>query len=395
MRVEISRRDARRLFLYSQGLLRDSHFGRGKGAVQRTIDQLGYVQIDTISVVERAHHHTLLNRVGNYRPSMLDALQSRERSVFEYWFHAAAYLPMSDYRFYQPIMQSMADRYPADKKIAQEVMRRIADEGAMQSRDFDSPKNRKNSGWWDWKPAKRALENLFLSGELMITRREGFQKVYDLRERVLPAETNTRYPTEEEWGRFMILLMVRALGLATLQDIAYLRQSTRKLFAHSILSSLKTRLEELQEAGEIIAVSVAGECYYTTPGLLEQLPTRLGRKKVRFLSPFDNLVINRKRSLALFDFDYQIECYVPAAKRKYGYFCLPILYGDQLIGRMDSKAERKTGVFKVISLHAEDDQHSHQKLIALIDNPLQEFAAYHGCETVSGLQETLKRPRLS
>jgi len=376
----ISVKEARKLFLSSQGLLKENAFGRGKGAVLKAVEQLGYVQIDTISVVERAHHHTLLNRVGNYDQSMLDHLQSRDRSVFEFWFHAASYLPTKDYRFYLPLMKSMAERYPADKKMAKEVMARIASEGPLQSKDFEHQRNKKSSGWWDWKPAKRALECLFLSGELMITRREGFQKVYDLRERVLPAEVDSTYPSEAEWSRFLILLMIRALGLASLQDIIYIRQSTRKLFAKPIQSSVKERLEQLIEAGEVVEVSLEGEAYYTTLELLNTLPILQRKKRIVFLSPFDNLVINRKRTKALFDFDYQIECYVPAAKRRYGYFCLPVLYGDQLIGRMDSKAVRNKQSFHVQSLHLEPEITLTDDLRGKIEQTITDFARYHNCE---------------
>lgn len=382
MMPALSARDARRLFLASQGLLRNNEFGRGKNAVLKAIQQLSYVQIDTISVIERAHNHVLWSRVDNYARPILDQLQSKHKNVFEYWAHAAAYLPMQDYRFYQPVMQFMAERYPAEKKVKDLVLTRIREEGPLQARDFED-NNHKSTGWWDWKPAKRAMERLFLAGDLMIAKREGFQKVYDLKERVLPEDVDTRMPSEKEWQRFQIHIMINALGLARVQEICYLRTTTRKLFKHDILPGIKRTIAELIEAGEIIEVSVQGNPYFTTEENLNRIPTRLGRKKVRFLSPFDNLIIQRKRTLELFDFDYQLECYLPAHKRIYGYFSLPILWGDELIGRMDAKADRKKREFQILFLCLNETFRSYDELAPSLSAELIRFAHYNGCDCLS------------
>jgi len=381
MTPEISSRDARRLFLASQGLLRNNEFGRGKNAVLKAIEQLSYVQIDTISVIERAHNHVLWTRVDNFTPKILDQLQSTHKTVFEYWSHAAAYLPMRDYRFYQPVMQSMGQRYAPDKKVADLVLARIREEGPLQARDFTDT-NHKTTGWWDWKPAKRAMERLFLAGELMITRREGFQKVYDLKERVLPEDIDTRLPSEREWQHFLIRMMINALGFATPQEICYLRTTTRKLFKHPILPGISRTLLELLEAGEIVEVSVQGNRYFTTEENLNRIPSRLGRKMVRLLSPFDNLVIQRKRTLELFDFDYQLECYLPSEKRIYGYFSLPILWGDELIGRMDAKADRRNREFQVRFLHLNQNFRSYDELAQPLSAELRRLAQYHACDSI-------------
>ena len=167
-----------------QGLLRNAHFGRGKNATLRTIEHLGYVQIDTISVVQRAHHHVLMTRVPNYQPRFLERLQT-EGKVFEYWYHAAAYLPMRDYRFALPRMRAMKSRLKEggagwvrsrDSQLMTEILDRIRSDGRLRSRDFEDTRD-SNAGWWDWKPAKRALEQLFIQGDLMITGRDGFQKL--------------------------------------------------------------------------------------------------------------------------------------------------------------------------------------------------------------------------
>src|SRR3954447_1140087 len=185
-----TRNKLRRIALDAQGLLRAAPFGRGVDATHRALEQIGYVQIDTISIVERAHHHTLWNRVPNYRPSHLDKLVS-ERRAFEYWFHAAAYLPMRDYRFALPRMHALknGERHwfaNRDLKLMKAILDRVRAEGPMMARDFETPKGRAQ-GWWNWKPAKRALEQLYMQGDLMISGREGFQKIYDLPERVLPS----------------------------------------------------------------------------------------------------------------------------------------------------------------------------------------------------------------
>jgi uncharacterized protein YcaQ len=192
----------RRIALHQQGLLRNESFGRGKGAVLRAIEQIGYVQIDTISIVERAHHHVLGSRVANYRPTMLEQLVG-ERKLFEYWFHAAAWLPMADYRFSLPRMHQLnGERHwfkGSNPRLMHEILARIAADGPLRARDFEDTRQ-SNSGWWDWKPAKQALEQLFMQGELMVSARQGFQKVYDLPERVLPDWVDTRMPTLDEFA---------------------------------------------------------------------------------------------------------------------------------------------------------------------------------------------------
>ncbi len=375
---ELSKREARRLFLASQGLFSNNAFGRGKPAVQRAINQLSYVQIDTISVVERAHHHILWTRVKDYEPVMLDSLQRNERSIFEYWFHAAAYLPIRDYRYYLPLMESYARRHQRDLKIATEVLARIRAEGPLKARDFDDP-GHKSSGWWNWKPAKQAMEHLFRSGELMVVCREGFQKVYDLRDRVLPAGTSTRLPNLQEWLRFQVLLMIDNLGLATEREIIYQRS---RLIGKPLMPHISTAIAELLEEGEITAVKVDNISYFTKPTILERLPQRLGRRQIHLLSPFDNLVIQRQRTLSLFDFDYQLECYLPAAKRIHGYFALPILWGDQLVGRLDAKVERKSGILHIHQAHLESAFVSNEQLSSALRTYLPIFALHNGCKLI-------------
>ena len=375
----------RRINLDRQGLLKTSPYGRGNNATLKAIEQLGYVQIDTIAVVERAHHHILRSRVPNYQPAHLDRLQQRGE-IFEHWYHAAAYLPMRDYRFALPLMEKMRRREERwvrshDDKLMARVLKYVADAGPTRARDLETPKRQPgsaaNSGWWNWKPAKSALEQLFMQGDLMITGRDGFEKVYDLRDRVLPDGVDTSTPDEIEMADYLIGTTLRAHGVASVRCMTHGR-------IHSVYrDAVRTRLLEQLEDGQLTEITLAdGSLYYVHPELASQrapaAPT-----KVKVLSPFDNLVIQRPRGQMLFEFDYQIECYVPAAKRRYGYFCLPLLYGDQMIGRADCKAHRVDGCFEVKALHieaADETLPRPAELAGAIHDGLMEFALFNRCK---------------
>ncbi|MBT8116045.1 MAG: winged helix DNA-binding domain-containing protein [Arenicella sp.] len=345
MQIDLSPDQARKLALLSQGIHRHNDLGLGKPATLRAVEKIGYVQIDTISVVERAHHHTLWNRVKNYQPSHLDQLQ-KQNKVFEYWSHAAAYLPMRDYRFTLPRKQALCSGekhwYDKDAALCKLILDRIRLEGPLQSRDFEH-KRKGKSEWWDWKPAKQMLEQLFMEGKLMIARRDGFQKVYDLTERVLPDTVDASMPSDEEYYDHIIFCFLRANGIGTPGEMAYLRKG--------IKPSLQRRCEQLLEDKKLLCINVKQQTYYAHTDIEAMLKTPLSRSEVKILSPFDNLLIQRNRTSTLFDFDYQIECYVPAAKRQYGYFCLPLLWGQKFAGRMDAKIDRATGTLKIFSLH--------------------------------------------
>jgi uncharacterized protein YcaQ len=325
------------------------HFSKGgvkgaEAALQR-IQQMGYVQIDSISVIARAHHHSLYNRVRGYKEGQLSELLDN-RSIFEYWSHAAAYLPMVDYRY--TLVRKLAIKsgerhwFDVDKKLMDEVLAQIRARGPLMAKDF-AHKRDSNSGWWDWKPAKIALEQLFMQGDLMVSERRGFQKVYDLAERVLPKNIDLTVPSQDEYCRFLIRQYLQANGLSKANHFGYLLKGIKK----DILKALQAMLEE----GEIISISVMDEHYYALPNVHEILDQKLSRTKVKILSPFDNLLIQRKRTLELFDFDYQIECYVPQAKRRFGYFSLPVLQGRSLVARVDVKVHRKQQLMQLNHLH--------------------------------------------
>ena len=374
--------------MHQQGLLKKKQFGTGKKAVLTSIQNLSYLQIDTISVVQRAHEHILATRVERFDAKMLLDLHKRCQ-IFEYWGHAAAYLPFEHYRFYLPVMHGWASTHKTDKRLAAHILKRIEAEGPLQSKDFKDSRKNKQSGWWDWKPAKHVLGHLFLTGELMVTHRESFQKVYDLRSRVLPRGTDTRMPSREEWAQFIVQTMVQALGIATEQDLGYARGTIRHFTSVQLKEDIRRAIERLIETGELVPVALeeAGAskvldntmCYYTTPRLLSLLPVKLGKRSVRILSPFDNLVINRQRTKALFDFDYQLECYLPAEKRKYGYFSLPVLWGDLLVGRLDAKADRKAKVLVVKHLVLEDEETITEPFVVALADGIRQLARINHC----------------
>ena len=280
-------------------------------------------------------------------------------------------------------MKGFRNARQCDNKIKSEVLARIRAEGPLQSRDFEDTSSKKRGGWWEWKPSKRALEHLFFSGELMVTRREGFQKVFDLTENVLPSYINTSEPSLTEWTRFIVLSMVHALGIATEYDVGYARPTIRRLSKITLKDPLKATISALVAEGELLEVNVQGRACYTTERILGLLPVRSTRQSVRLLSPFDNLVINRRRTRELFDFEYLLECYLPAAKRKYGYFSLPLLYGDSLIGRLDAKAHRKHRQLQMNTLMLESHVSIDDRLIQALVRGIVKFAKDHECDSFS------------
>ena len=368
----------RRIALWTQGLLGTSPFGRGETGVAHAIERLGYVQIDTISVVERAHHHVLYNRVPDYRPQFLDALL-RRGEVFEYWHHAAAFLPIRDYRFALPRMAQFKqgdERWirSRDRASMQQVLDRIRADGALRSRDFIDPSAR-SRGWWDWKPAKRALEQLFMEGELMVVSREGFEKTYDLTERVLPSTVNTTLPSAAELAEHLVTTTLASHGCAQAPTFTHLRRGT------ALRNAVKTTLHDKLSNGELIELRTPdGQVWYTRRELWEARAPVVRQHTARILSPFDNSVIHRSRGQRLFNFDYVIECYVPEAKRRYGYFCLPVLLGDSFIGRIDVKAHRKERRLELRHVHLETNPDTN--LTPLVRG-LRQFATFNACDEIT------------
>ncbi len=378
----------RRLALSHQGLAGKRKLGSGLAGVEKTLERIGYVQIDTISVVARAHHHTFFTRVGNYHEALINRLVGRRRA-FEYWCHAASYLPMRDYRFALPMMRAIASgelkwMRSRDRQLCARVRDRIRDEGPLFARDFEDTRSQ-NNGWWDWKPAKRALEQLYLEGELMIVERQGFQKRYELAERFLPADIDLTEPDSEEHADHVIEQALTAHGFATEKTIGYLRRDAR------LRAAIRKRLPARVRAGDLAAHrTTAGETIYARPGAFDRTPGPLP-ELVRLLSPFDNVVIQRQRCAAVFDFDYTIECYTPENKRQYGYFVLPIFYRDGFVGRMDCKAHRAEGRFEIRALFLEAEPP--EGFFPAFARAVVEYATFTGCAAVTAGKPGTVTPR--
>ena len=368
----------RRIALASQGLIGRAPFGKGLNGAVKAIAHLGYIQLDSISVIERAHNHVWQSRVPNFRPEQSNELLE-DATVFEYWAHAAAYLPMSEYRYYLPDKAAvragtLRKGYPQDRKLMAQVLKRIADEGPLASKDLEDRRTKSN-GWWDWKPAKKAVEALYLEGDLMICSRAGFQKTYDLTERVLPKGVDTNPPTPAERASHMLDQQLRCHGLVSTVGATYGRRDPE------LRAAMKTELARRLSTGTLTQVTLPNQSEYCLEASQLDCPMPRLDSGLKILSPFDNAVIQRKRLIDLFNFDYQLECYVPAPKRKYGYLALPLLYKGKFVGRMDCKAHRAEKVLEVKGVFFEAGHDTPEVAVALA-KALTGFARFQGCEGV-------------
>ncbi|HEX8140975.1 MAG TPA: crosslink repair DNA glycosylase YcaQ family protein [Pyrinomonadaceae bacterium] len=390
--TELSHAQAQAVMIAAQGLRERARRAATKGDVLDAIRRMSALQIDTIHVVARSPYLVLWSRLGDYEPRWLDELLA-EGAIFEYWSHEACFLPIEDFPLYRQRMiepGSLGWKYShqwieAHRPEVERMLALIRERGPVRSRDF-ARTDGKSGGWWEWKPEKRALEMLFTSGELMIARRENFQRIYDLRERVLPSWDDSQLPTIEETARALALKAVRALGITKAGWVAdYFRTNKRETLS---------RVAGLGEEGLLRRVSVEGwdEDGYAHPdnlGMIEaagsgKLPPRL----TTLLSPFDPLVWDRARAREMFGFDYRLECYTPEAKRQYGYFTLPILRRGALIGRLDAKAHRSEKRFEVKALYLEPGVVLSEELAVDLASALSECAAWHQTPEVTVTRAT-------
>ncbi len=370
----------RNLMLSCLGLSHPFPAAAQKSDVLDTIRRLGGLQIDTIHVVARSPYFVLWSRLGEYDPAWLDQLLS-EKALFEYWSHAACFLPIEDYPLYRRMMLNGVRGWRDPQKwiqdhseLVERILSSIREKGPLRSADFENP-NHTASGWWNWKEEKIALEHLHTAGVLMISSRKNFQRIYDLQERVLPGWDDALTPPPEEVLRSLVLRSVSTLGIARrnwIADYFYLPKS-----------KMPSILKSLVQSGELIEVEVEGwtEPAYLHPGRIENLDRVCAGEDTpdltTLLSPFDPLISDRARAQALFNFDYSIECYTPAAKRRYGYFSLPILHRGSLVGRLDAKANRQQGRFEVRSLFFEPGVALSEELVSDLGMTLIRCAAWH------------------
>lgn len=370
--------DYRRLALQRQGLDRSRPFGRGLTATLRAIEHLGYVQIDTIAVVERAHHHILWTRNPDYRPEHLNRLLTQGK-IFEHWAHAAAYLPMRDYRFATIRMARIRDSgHPwfaaVDQRLTLNILAQIRERGPSRLRDLGNHHQQTPDNWWNWTPARRAIDKLFLQGDLMVCARDGMEKIYDLRERVLPPDIDTRTPTTPEYAAYLLDSALRAHGIISLKQVLHLQSDP------ALKKAVQALIAERIDQGELLPAAPWRDIWLPAA---DATPQRKPPATLRILSPFDNLLIHRERTRQLFAFDYRLECYLPAAKRQYGYFALPLLYGDQLVGSIDCKAQRREKRLDILQLHLAEHAPKAATLTRALAQSLKRFAAFNGCDAVN------------
>jgi uncharacterized protein YcaQ len=354
MTHDFSAAQARRIAIAAQGLGKPRKDGAvGKAQFRTLVDRLGVIQIDSVNVVVRTHYLPAFSRLGDYPQPLLETEAWGKRpSLFEYWGHEASFMPLA----LQPLMRWRMERARAGEtwsglaRFGRErrdyidgVLAEIGRRGPVTGGDFaDGPRGK--PGWWSWSDGKRALEWLFWAGLITTKTRRGFERVYDLTERVIPAAIlNQPTPSEADAHRALILIAAKAMGVATEGDI-------RDYFRMPV-AGFKTRLEELVEAGDLTPVGVKD---WKQPAFLHpeaRIPRRV--TGAALLSPFDNLIWRRERTERLFGVRVRLEIYTPAHKREHGYYVLPFLQGDGVTGRVDLKADRQAGVLRVQAAHAE------------------------------------------
>jgi uncharacterized protein YcaQ len=337
----LTKLEARRIWLGAQRLEAEAPFGAGPEAVAEAVAHLGYVQIDTINVIERSHHHILFTRIPAYRRADLKQAQSADKSVFEYWTHALSYVPVQDFPFFLPAMRRhRVDGHRWFASVKPEDMRKVTrllrQGGALTIRDIDDDVlTEKEHLWASRKPSKRALQLGFYRGEFTVSGRDGMLKTYDLTARHFGWDKPPKPATETEVTAYLLDRGLRAQGLVSLDSICHL-DAPRKA---KIAQLIQTRLRR----NELIAVAIEGagkQMHWARPAALEEIG-EVSIDRVHILSPFDPLIIQRKRTELIFDYNHRFEAYVPKEKRQFGYFALPVLVGEEIVAALDLKTDRE------------------------------------------------------
>ena len=384
---------ARHLFLARHGLdTRPS--GAGKGAdLKAVIDNLGFVQLDSVNTFARAHDLILWSRRGQYRPKALQHLLHRDRQMFEHWTHDAAIIPIESFahwrlRFARDEAR-LASRWQDQRRDdfhgkIDAVLRRISDQGACTSGQVGEGESRGSGGWWDWHPSKTALEYLWRSGQISVLRREGFTKVYDLTERVIPAEHLNRRHHPAETIDWCCAGALDRLGFATSGELA-------AFWDHVTPAEAKAWCADVLAEGRVIEIDVAGvdgklRRSFAWPDVLGTVSAPAPR--LRVLSPFDPALRDRKRAERLFGFRYRIEIFVPAPQRRYGYYVFPVMEDDRMIGRIDMK--REGDVLTVRAFWPEVGVRMGAGRIKALEAELQRAAVFGGCEEVRFAKDWLR-----
>jgi uncharacterized protein YcaQ len=389
---------ARRLFLHRHALA-DAPVGVARGDdLAGLIDRIGFVQVDSINTVARAHHMILWSRRQAYRPEALTRLLEKDRRMFEHWTHDASVVPVHLFPQWQHRFVRSADRLRDNWKRwfrdgyevqFDTVLDRIRAEGPLTCSDVGEGEARGKGGWWDWHPSKTALEWLWRTGVLSITRRDGFQKVYDLTERVIPGPHLGDPPDAAAHLDWACTSALDRLGFATSGEMA-------AYWAAVAPADVKAWCEKARADGRLVEIMVEGadgapRRSFARPDVLQDAaglsdPT----SRIRVLSPFDPALRDRARAQRLFGFDYRIEVFVPEAKRKYGYYVFPVLEGDKIIGRVDAKAFRDASVLKVRAFWPEPKVSLGKTRLAKLEGALDKLARFGGCDRVDHAPDWLR-----
>jgi uncharacterized protein YcaQ len=337
--IVVTKSEAIRIWIRAQRLNERAPFGGGSEATRAAVEHLGYLQIDTINVIERCHHHILWTRIPDYQREHLWRAQSLDKTIFEYRTHALSYIPIEHLRFFLRDMQlhrqSPKPWFSSVKKAdVHKLLRLIRTDGALSIRDIDDDQRvEKQHAWASKKPSKRVLEYAFYSGLLTISARSGMLKTYELFDRHFGWESRPKPATEGEIAEYMLARALRAQGLVSLDSICHL-DAKRK-------PAVRRRIEARMRRAELVPIIIEGETvqHWAEPHTLNSrsLPNE---RLVHILSPFDPLIIQRKRLKLFFDYEHRFEAYVPKAKRIFGYFALPVLIGDEIVAVLDLKADR-------------------------------------------------------
>jgi uncharacterized protein YcaQ len=373
--VLFSKSRARRLWLYAQRLDSDAPFGDGPEATRAAVEHLGYVQIDTIHVIERCHHHTLFTRIPGYRREHLHQAQSIDKTVFEFWTHALSYIPTRDLRFYLRAMREHWHRRSAwfgavKSKDLHRVLTRIRRQGALTIRDIDDDVlEEKAHEWATRKPSKRALQLAFYRGQLTISLRSGMLKTYELIDRHFGWERRPKPASEREIVEYQLDRALRSQGVVSLDSACYM-DAQRK-------PAMRRLIETRLRGNELVPLAIDGAGkleHWARPESLEA-PLPPLDDRVHILSPFDPLILQRKRLKLFFDYEHIFEAYVPKPKRRFGYFALPVLVGDEIVAVIDLKTDRERQKL-LLQQWTWISKHSRRQRKQLIEESLDRFERF-------------------
>ncbi|MEM9096529.1 MAG: crosslink repair DNA glycosylase YcaQ family protein [Pseudomonadota bacterium] len=390
-RLKISNDDGRRLLLHVQGLSEPPRRKLDRDGVLEIVQALGFVQVDSINTLERAHHHILFSRNQTYRRQDLTRLLEQDRRLFENWTHDAAIIPSAFFPYWRHRFEQERVRLreywrkwrrEGFEEAVDMLRARVAAEGAIRARDVTSPRKGGGGGWWDWAPEKTALEYLWRTGEFAVCHRRSFQKVYDLAERVIPPEHHKTTIDRADSVDWACREALRRLGFATHGEIA-------GYWALVSVQEAKDWVAKMRASGALVEVDIdaangakprSAVAFADVCERISEAPEPPAR--IRALNPFDPLIRDRRRLEHVFGFNYRIEVFTPEAKRRYGYYVFPLLEGDRFVGRVDAKHERDRDVLAVRAVWFEPGVKAGRNRRRLLTEELDRLRRFCGAEAV-------------